>query len=276
MGTACIRKGYMKSFKTKKVLSYLVTLFKRKRMYDFSYNNIYYKVISYEERSVGVTKKEKGETPYYGDIEIPRTVSHNGCRFNVIEIDNNAFHQCSQICSVSIPDSIIEIKKNAFWGCTGLKKVFITDIANWCNIKFYGYSSNPLHHAKELYLNNTLVSKLIIPDGVNDIKPYTFSDYNSITEIVIQNGVRSIGKCAFQYCNNLLNITLPESIERIDRYAFWGCNKLKNIYIRRAIPPYTEKTALTIDETVLHIPYGSYKNYRYTEPFSLFRRVKEI
>ena len=94
---------------------------------------------------------------------------------SVISIGKCAFSGCSKLTSITIPDGVTSIGDEAFVWCYSLKGVYITDISAWCNIDFANYyDSNPLYYAKNLYLNNKLVTKLEIPQGVTSIKNYAF------------------------------------------------------------------------------------------------------
>ncbi len=88
---------------------------------------------------------------------------------NVKSIGNYAFYGCTGLTSVTIGNSVKSIGDDAFYNCTGLKEVHISDIGAWCNINFDYYSSNPLVYAHNLYLNGTLVTDLVIPEGVTSI-----------------------------------------------------------------------------------------------------------
>ncbi|MDE6585286.1 MAG: leucine-rich repeat domain-containing protein [Clostridia bacterium] len=128
---------------------------------------------------------------------------------SVTVIDNNAFKDCAFITSVQIPASVISIGNSAFSNCSGLEKVNIKDIAVWCEISFGSALSNPLSYAKNLYLNNKLITELEIPDSITSIVRYAFYGCSSITSVVIGNNVTSIGQSAFQNCSGLTSITLP-------------------------------------------------------------------
>ena len=54
---------------------------------------------------------------------------------SVTTIKQLAFGNCNSLTSVIMPGSITEIGENAFYGCISLKKVHISDIAGWCNIR---------------------------------------------------------------------------------------------------------------------------------------------
>ena len=99
-------------------------------------------------------------------------------------IGNHAFAYCTELTSVTIPKSVTSIGKRAFLGCTGLTSItipegvtsigdyafaFIPGLTSWCKISFYNSFSNPLYYAKNLYLNGTLVTDLVIPDSVTSI-----------------------------------------------------------------------------------------------------------
>ena len=124
-------------------------------------------------------------------------------------IDYGAFNNCTSLTSITIPKSITNIGPSAFNSCKSLKSVYITDIAAWCNIVFNGNTSNPLYRAENFYINNELVTDLVIPEGVTTIKKNVFYNCNAFTSITIPKSIESIGKNAFYGCSSLekLNIT---------------------------------------------------------------------
>ena len=77
------------------------------------------------------------------------------------------------------------IGASAFLECYNLKDVYVTDMKAWFNIDFEEDSSNPMSYAENLYLNNDLVEKIVIPDTLTEIKQYTFVNFDCITSITI-------------------------------------------------------------------------------------------
>ena len=173
-------------------------------------------------------------------------------------IGNSAFYGCTSLTSVTIPDSVTSIGERAFYKCTSLEEVHISDIASWCNILFYGYDSNPLYYAENLYLNGELITELVIPDGVTEIKycaflgcdsltsvtigngvtsigDYAFSSCKSLTSVTIGNGVTSIGYCAFSSCTFLMSVTIGKSVTSIGEYAFYYCTCLMSVTIGNGV-----------------------------------------
>ncbi|MBQ3355563.1 MAG: leucine-rich repeat domain-containing protein [Oscillospiraceae bacterium] len=129
---------------------------------------------------------------------------------SVTSIGAFAFSYCSGLTSVTIPDSVTWIGGSAFWDCRGMNAVYITDIAAWCRIMFNPYSSyhftNPLAFAHDLYLNETLITDLVIPDCVTSIQNDAFYGCSSLTSVTIPGSVTSIGNYAFQNCTGLTDV----------------------------------------------------------------------
>ena len=150
----------------------------------------------------------------------------------VTEIVHDAFSWNQDLTSITIPDSVTSIGGMAFAFCDNLSSVHITDIAAWCNISFEDYSANPLSSARNLYLNNELVTELVLPNTVTEIKAHAFEYWDNLISIVLPNSVTSIGEHAFNECNALKNITIPDSVIYINRSAFNGCANLKSEYNR--------------------------------------------
>lgn len=150
---------------------------------------------------------------------------------SLIGIGNNAFNGCTGLSSINIPKSVTSIEKSAFKECTNLSKVIISDLAAWCNILLGDNYSNPLCYAHNLYLNDKIVTNLIIPNNVTNIGNYTFYGCTSLESVSISNSLTSIGSQAFYGCTNLASVIIPNSVESIGNSAFAGCSNLKSVTI---------------------------------------------
>ena len=150
---------------------------------------------------------------------------------SVTSIGERAFLNCYGLTSIEIPDSVTNIGSNVVTNCSKLESVYISDITAWCNILFANSGANPVHQAKNLYLNNKLVTDLVIPDSVTSIGNFAFYNCRSLTSVAIPDSVISIGRNAFTDCSNLTSITIPDSVKSIGIGAFHSCKNLTSIEI---------------------------------------------
>ena len=198
-----------------------------------------------------------------GDLVIPNSVtSIGGWAFygcsgftgsltignSVATIGNVAFYGCSGFGSLTIPNSVTTIGNSAFDGCSGLNAVYYTgDVNQWCSIQFAFSSSNPLYYAHNLYVDNDLVTDLLIPETVREILDYTFYGATCLTSLTIPNSVTSIGEWAFYGCSNLTgDLVIPNSVTTIDEFAFSSCRGLTG--------------SLTIPNSVTSIGYAAFSD----------------
>ena len=183
-----------------------------------------------------------GESAFIGcknltSVTIPESVK---------SIGNNAFAECTGLTSVTIPDNVTSIGYAAFYGCTGLTRFNISNITPWCNISFMESISNPLMDAHNLYLNDNIVTDLIIPDSVTNIGSNTFAGCTGLKSVTIPDSVTSIGFGAFYGCSGLSSIFVPDSVTSIGETAFDHCSKDLVIYCNQdsAADEYARKNNL--------------------------------
>ena len=144
-------------------------------------------------------------------------------------IGDNAFCDCRKISSLTIPNKLTSVGKNAFQYCTGLSRLYISDLAAWCNIDFASSLSNPLFYAKKLYLNDTEITALAIPENLSKIKDYAFVCCSGLISLTIPSSVTYIGEDAFYNCSQLKYVNMPNSITAIGNSAFSRCIKLNTV-----------------------------------------------
>lgn len=141
-------------------------------------------------------------------IVIPETVTYMDVEYTVTSIAQQAFRNCDELHSITIPKTINYIGDGAFYGDSHIGRVNITDVGAWCNITFEGATSNPLYYHGNLYVNGVLASDLVIPEGVTELKNYVFYQ-----------------------CRWMDTITLPTTLSKIELYALYNCNYLREVYI---------------------------------------------
>ena len=203
---------------------------------DFENNKNYKKIIAFGDEDIKKSLAERLIKIKF-DIEDSVLIKYNGLSANAIipegvkRIGEKAFSNCGVITSIVFPDSLIEIGCNSFENCTNLKSICISDIGAWCKISFEGFSANPLYYGANLYINEDLVTDVIIPDNETSIGDFLFVGYARLNSVKINDGVTRIGNCAFQHCKNLSSVSIPDSVTSIGGFAFNGCKKLSIITI---------------------------------------------
>ena len=231
---------------------------------------------------------------FTGDLIIPNSVTEiGGYAFknctgftghltignSVTTISERAFESCRGFTGLTIGNSVTEIRKYAFNSCSGFTGVNYTgSIDQWCNISFGNASSTPLFYAHNLYLNDVLVTDLVIPENVTEIKAYTFSGATCLTSLTIPNSVTTIGNRAFLGCSSLTgNLTIPNSVTSIGDYAFLGCSGFDSINSLAETPPSVGSDAFyNVNHSIpVTVPCGMMGTYQSASGWSEFTNYIE-
>ena len=162
-----------------------------------------------------------------------------------------AFSGCSGLTSITIGNGIKSMGYQSFWDTTLLTNIYITDVAVWCYID--GLDNLMGWCQKKLYLNNELITDLVIPDGVTSIGNSAFRYYSILTSIIIPNSVTSIGNAAFYDCS-LTSVNIPDSVTSIGNSAFENCDKLTSVTIGNGVTSIGERVFCDCSLTSINIP----------------------
>lgn len=151
--------------------------------YDFEVDGLFYSIVSSTDLTCEVIH---GDITYAGDIIIPSSVTYDNRNLSVTKIGSMAFCDCTDLASVSIPNSVKEIGSYAFSRCSSL-------------------------------------TSAVIPNSLKIIREMTFCDCTSLLFVSIPNSVIIIEQDAFNGYNALTSVSIPDSVTEIGSGAFYNC-----------------------------------------------------
>ncbi len=182
--------------------------------------------------------------PYSGDVIIPSSVAYNGKTYSVTAIGDQAFNDCKELLSVSIPNSVTSLGVNAFYNCTGLTSIIIPNSVTsidmyafaWCTGLTSVTMSNAVTTISEAaFWSCTSLTSINIPSSVTSIGEAAFMNCTSLTNLPLPNSLTSIGGYSFALCKGLTSLNIPNSVTFIGDLAFNGCISLTNIVIPNSV-----------------------------------------
>ena len=149
------------------------------------------------------------------------------------QIAGGAFSKCSELTSITIPNSVTSIGRKAFYGCTNL-----TDII-WNAKKCSDFS-----YVKEGW--GKYVSEIF--------------EYSKIKSFTFGNDVEYIPAYLCLMMSNLTSVIIPNSVTNIGLRAFAGCSALDTISINATTPPTLGEQALS-SVSICYIPMCTQVDY---------------
>ena len=164
----------------------------------------------------------KCSTNATGAIEIPAECEGKP----VTMITANAFQRCSQITSISMPDSINTIGEYAFDSATSLQEISISK-------------------------------------SIRSISDYCFQDCKSLKSLTIPDTVSRINNGAFGRCTALSSITIPESVQSLGAGVFSGCTLKKLTILNPNMSISSSLNGLTV-QTISGYAGSTAENYAKT------------
>ena len=137
----------------------------------------------------------------------------------VTTIGEQAFRDCSNLTSITIPDSVTSIGDGAFCRCLGLKSVT------------FGENSQLTTIGTSTFNSCSGLTSITIPDGVTSIGDYAFYNCKNLANVTFgeNSQLTTIGEEAFKECKNLISINIPDGVTTIGKQAFYNCKNLANV-----------------------------------------------
>lgn len=195
-----------------------------------------------KERAISVLKvlPLKGDT-YAGKVTIPEIVSYHRRKLSVTEVDYRAFDNCPELTELVMPKTVTYIPS-----ISGSPKVECVTVAE--ENPYYRSLDGVLYgqerygrrekgeYSELLYYPPAHPGEhFVIPEFVESIAAFAFSNCQKLKSVVLADKVTSICEGAFQNCINLKSITWGASLRFIWGKAFENCTALKSIVFADSI-----------------------------------------
>lgn len=180
-------------------------------------------------------------------LAIPETFSADGANYRVTAIDARAFAGCTNLKSVTIPDSVTTMGAHIFNGCTALESATLpSGIEIVQGSTFYNCSS---------------LKNISIPDTVTNIATYAFEGCASLESLVIPEGVVAIDNGTFRECTGLKSITLPSTLTRIGMFGFHTCTSLSALNVPSSVTSIGTSAFVNVPHVYYNGPATHYSNW---------------
>ncbi len=198
-------------------------------------------------------------------------------------IEREAFFNCVKLKVINLPSSLAEVRQQAFFcqyeaygdGTPLPREVHIPSLTFWCTLIFEAAdptgTANPLRQSGgALYVGGTPVTDMVIPEGVQTIRPHLFAGNTALTSVQLPTSVSTVENYAFAGCTNLKSVVFAADsrVTGLGMSAFAGCSKLESVTLPAGLQSiaygtFSSCTALstvTIPASVTRVSNNAFTN----------------
>ena len=172
---------------------------------------------------------------------------------SVVSIAGFAFMNFDKLTDVKLSNNLKSIEEYTFYGCSKLTDITIPNsVTEIGRFAFYGCSD---------------LTNITIPDSVTGMGGYVFNGCSSLTGVTIPFGMASIEEGMFRGCNSLTGISIPSSVTSIGAWAFCDCSGLTSISLPSGVTDIkygafqgcSSMTSIVIPDRVTDIGHWAFK-----------------
>lgn len=156
-------------------------------------------------------------------------------------IGKDAFKDCENLETISIPNPVSVIDVGAFENCTSL-------------------------------------SKVEFPVYLKEIKTSAFQNCTSLVEINLPDSLKSIMTHGFFGCTSLEKISFPEKLRSLMKNSFANCTSIKDVYVQwdePVSPGGNIFSSVDLSNSTLHCPRATKNQYAETNSWKEFGNIIE-
>jgi len=179
---------------------------------------------------------------------------------HMTNIGDCAFFHCTNLTSITIPNSVVSIGHGSFSTCRSLQTITIPN-----NVTSIGSAA---------FCSCRSLKTITIPNSVTRIGEQAFCDCTGLISATIGNNVTSIERYAFWVCSNLGSVIIGKSVTTIGEYAFLGCRKLYDIYCYSNEPPVAWTSSFENYNVYMQVPCENLRAYQMDAVFGSFKYIQ--
>lgn len=156
-----------------------------------------------------------------------------------------------------------------------------------------------------LFSHNTYLTDVYIPNGMTEIKHYTFNGCKNLNKIIIPEGITKIGSNAFYNCSKLTSIelpstlsslegsvfvetglasiTIPNGVKTIPHQAFFQCYDLTTVNLPKTITRIENRafmwcgfTTIELPESITYIGTDAFRDCNNLETITIPSQITEL
>ena len=217
-------------------------------MYEKQLGQIQVFLIDYYDSSLDIDKAIE-------PVVIPETIKE----YPVVKIMSESFDHCRS-SEIKIPSSVLEIENNAFTNCSNLEKITVdSNNSIYANNNQDGiiYDKN----VKKLicYPMGKKDTSFTTPDGVETLCSNAFKGNYNLKEVILSKSVKEVTGATFEG-TRLIDIKVDDANENYSNYNNDGALYNKDISKIIVYPRGKEETTFTIPNSVTTIGYEAFVN----------------
>lgn len=238
---------------------------------------IYYRVLSSSNKTVAVTFKgtlyNDYNDEYNGIVNIPSTVNNGENSYTVIQIDQSTFENCSNLMSVTLPESVTTIQGYAFKGCSSLLLLKIGNSLTYIGGEAFGGCENLMTIS---ILNEPITyGAITIPGSVTKIGDNVFLGCTSIKSLILKDGNEILNLGVNTHTGDYTGLFTSMNLE----YVYLGRNLSYNATYSGGYSPFRNLpnlTSLTIGESVTNLGANIFSKCSSIENINLSKNISTI